>query len=206
MTMAEPQGRFSPLGVAVVGMHGQLLWEVGTPVFRCRMPATQAMRNALDPSGVLHDPLARPCFALRVPKAPFALLEQALTFFRMLVYTAGGSMEGLVYLHYAGGGWKLAVPMQQVSASQVRAAAVRPEDRVAIEIHSHGRLPAYFSETDDADEVDGFIYGVLGDVTAWSPSARFRVGHAGCFYALSLDELFRVPRAAAASSRQVRRG
>ena len=56
-------------------------------------------------------------------------------------------------------GYQLARPRQITSGVAVR---YEPSDGCVLQLHSHHRMPAYFSHTDDADEQGLCLYGVLG--------------------------------------------
>lgn len=62
-----------------------------------------------------------------------------------------------------------------------------------LEIHSHGALPAYFSQTDNADEQGFMAYGVIGDLDKPTHSMRFRIGVYGVWYKIPLTTLFTAP-------------
>jgi PRTRC genetic system protein A len=55
---------------------------------------------------------------------------------------------------------------------------------LAVDLHSHGALPAFFSATDDADdEGEVKLAGVLGNIDTDTPSAAFRL----CALGLAVD-------------------
>lgn len=58
-----------------------------------------------------------------------------------------------------------------------------------LEIHSHNTMQAYFSKTDDNDELLHGFYGVVGTVDA-EPTMRFRVGMEGFFTEIPTYRLF----------------
>lgn len=60
-----------------------------------------------------------------------------------------------------------------------------------MEIHSHGKFPAGFSEKDNADEkgIPG-VFGVVGNVDTDAPTFAFRAGNDGVFSELSLSDIF----------------
>jgi hypothetical protein len=159
----------------------------------------------------------RPHFRMRVPRAPLSLLAAAMQFFRgvmtfgvaerlneneVFVMRAGcernpgekgglAQLEALVWLTYAPErGWRLAIPPQVVAPGAVETGPIAARDRVGMVIHSHGRLEAYFSGVDDADETDGLIYGVAGRLHQAAPSVRFRVGYAGHFLDVEVADVF----------------
>jgi len=49
------------------------------------------------------------------------------------------------------------------------------DEEVILDLHSHGRYPAYFSATDDRDDTGFNMCGVLGNVDRDTPSAAFRL-------------------------------
>lgn len=55
---------------------------------------------------------------------------------------------------------------------------------LAVDLHSHGRGPAFWSATDDEDDRGVRVCGVFGDVDRPRPSARFRLVLNGHFVAL----------------------
>ena len=58
------------------------------------------------------------------------------------------------------------------------------------EFHSHGRMRAFFSATDDRDEQGFRIYGVVGQVDQAAPRIALRVGIYGHFQELRLEDVF----------------
>jgi len=81
-------------------------------------------------------------------------------------------------------------PEQESSASSLRYKGGDDPD-ILMDIHSHCEMPAFFSKTDNADEQGFRLYGVLGNIFT-RPTARFRVGLYGDFWAVGLQTLFEV--------------
>lgn len=50
-----------------------------------------------------------------------------------------------------------------------------PDETVAVDLHSHGSAAAFFSATDDADDLGIKIAGVFGEVDQPDPTCRFRL-------------------------------
>ena len=96
------------------------------------------------------------------------------------------------------GGWELIVPAQVQTAT-----SVKPMDdgcgssyaRAVIEVHSHNRMEAFFSEWDDRDEQGFRLYGVIGDLghEGKRPSLRLRAGVYGNFYEIPAAWAFEMP-------------
>ena len=53
--------------------------------------------------------------------------------------------------------------------------AMAADETLAVDLHTHGRLPAFWSATDDRDDTGIKIAGVFGDLHQPKPSARFRL-------------------------------
>lgn len=79
-------------------------------------------------------------------------------------------------------------PTQQATASRVQARQPSPPDMI-LEIHSHGKMPAYWSATDNRDEQGACLYGVMGRLDN-RPQVRLRVGVYGYWQELSLTAVF----------------
>lgn len=94
-------------------------------------------------------------------------------------------------------GWHLEFPQQLASAERVEPVhkgAGTSEEEALIEIHSHHREAAYFSDQDDADEgtMSFRLYGVIGTIFD-QPAIRMRVGLFGHFYEYPASEFFDMP-------------
>lgn len=57
------------------------------------------------------------------------------------------------------------------------------------EVHSHGDYPAVFSGTDNVNEVDFLIYGVIGGFGS-KPTWLFRLGYGGFFQEVDVQDIF----------------
>lgn len=56
-----------------------------------------------------------------------------------------------------------------------RACALAADETLAVDLHTHGTLPAFFSATDDRDDTGIKVAGVFGNLDQSRPSARFRL-------------------------------
>jgi len=201
------QTHFSPLGNYVVGPDGIYL-ELGTPIFNARFCTTKEISSASWKSAQIdhhdtEDDNVAPVFELKAPPPPAGLLEEAIGLFRTVMkiqYSKNNQCqisndliqrEALAWMVYKEGvGWSLRVPKQTVSAYRVKSIPMTADDKAGVILHSHGMLPAYFSETDDLDEVDGFIYVVIGELHKEYPSIVMRAGYAGHFLDLNINDVF----------------
>lgn len=65
---------------------------------------------------------------------------------------------------------------------QYRTPPLLDGEHLAVDLHSHGGLGAFFSSTDDADDAGSFkVAGVIGHVDREEPSASFRLCIGGMF-------------------------
>jgi len=67
---------------------------------------------------------------------------------------------------------------------------MRSDMVVVMEIHSHNTMPANFSSTDDADETEPGVYGVIGNLDQKTPTMKFRCVLDGVFKEIAPNELF----------------
>ena len=100
--------------------------------------------------------------------------------------------EALVRIVLNDGEYSLIVPKElSVSRTHVEVPAHRPEDGLLVcEIHSHNRMPAFWSSVDDADENDAIVYGVIGDLGSNGETSRFRSFYKGSCVTLEKRDVF----------------
>lgn len=128
------------------------------------------------------------------PSVPEALLLEMWRLSCQSCTDAEQSMELLFHLLWVEGQWQLIVPEQVQESTSCRPLHTDRDsstNRAAIEIHSHGRMAAFFSTVDDQDESSGFrLYGVLGKVRSVHPEIMLRVGLFGHCWHVPLTQVF----------------
>jgi len=67
---------------------------------------------------------------------------------------------------------------------QYRMPRLADDEAIAVDLHTHGRLPAFWSSTDDRDDQGVKVCGVFGNLHDGEPSAAFRLAVNGRFIAL----------------------
>jgi PRTRC genetic system protein A len=118
----------------------------------------------------------------RVPAAIWrSLVADART------WALAGHEAMLAVLHEPPFGYRLLRPPQIVGATRV---VYRPTAATMLELHSHHRMPAFFSRTDDADEQALRLYAVVGRLDAERPEVAVRVGAYGYFLPLPWEDVF----------------
>jgi PRTRC genetic system protein A len=83
-------------------------------------------------------------------------------------------------------GYKFHIPVQDRSGGGVVYEAGK---NIVLEMHSHGKMHARFSPTDDKDESGLKVFGVIGDLDK-RPVVQLRIGVYGYFFDLSWKEVF----------------
>jgi PRTRC genetic system protein A len=74
--------------------------------------------------------------------------------------------------------WRIEYPAGHATNSSLTYTPVEPgeNEHVVIDLHSHGSLPAFFSDTDDADDAGSVkIAGVYGNLDTNAPTVCFRI-------------------------------
>lgn len=124
-------------------------------------------------------------FQLTVPKIPKIILLQVYQRFRRafpnecLLNICFNENEKRYYL---------VEPEQTASTSSVN--YLKTDDLVVMEIHSHGRARAYFSKTDDTDELATGFYGVVGRVNTFAPELQVRYSCGGRYKEFNPKDIF----------------
>lgn len=85
-------------------------------------------------------------------------------------------------------------PMQAISAGVGHLEAQRPDleehESLAVNLHSHGPIPAHFSPTDNRDDRNEVkIAGVIGSLDEDRPTVAFRICTGGEFIDLDVEKL-----------------
>ena len=98
--------------------------------------------------------------------------------------------ERFFAVRWDGRAYRLVVPEQEGTATRLE---YTPPAGVVAEFHSHGSSRAFFSKTDDGDELGFRIYGVVGRLDDPEPEMSLRVGVYGHFAPLGWPQVFDGP-------------
>jgi PRTRC genetic system protein A len=110
---------------------------------------------------------------VKLPRIPGQLLRAVLADAQ-----ANLQQEMMYHLRFEPGqGWAVTRPAQD--RSWARVGYQMDPTGVALDLHSHHRMPPFFSGTDDADEQGGRFYGVLGHLDRPQPELALRLGMYG---------------------------
>jgi len=118
-------------------------------------------------------------------KIPFRLLEEIIQFFREVMTIKKAEQEAMAHILYnekdkesSDRGYRIAIPNQVVSKASVKYESdhILDGDIIALDIHSHNTMGAFFSGTDNGDDRIRMGYsGVVGKLDAKVPEMVFRL-------------------------------
>src|SRR3989339_57759 len=132
-------------------------------------------------------------FKIKLPKIPVVLLLTCLSFFKK-VYMKHQS-EALLQIFWDRNrkSYYIHCPPQQVGPASVKFehnTAMEKENILALEIHSHGNMQAFFSAVDDGDEKATRLYAVAGQITEPLPQLKIRACCGTSSIPVSLEDIF----------------
>lgn len=162
-----------PEGIYAYTLHGNgLALRASRPELRATLPLAVCSVRGRAP--------LTPGIQLLIPRLPAIYLQEVLRQARQARDAQGQQIEQLWYLGWnaRSSTWWLDSPPQAatpVSVISTAGARYPPHQHAVLEIHSHHHLMAYWSPTDDRDELGFRIYGVLGVINT-NPCIRFRIG------------------------------
>lgn len=174
---------YDAIGYQYLMAGNGLFIRTETRFFTATVPVKRAIVRGL--------PLLKGRFGLRVPKLPESLLTAVFTDARRARRPDGGLNEVLYQFHHDGQTVQLKKPPQQATAISVTSSTSNSTgENILCDLHSHGNMGAFWSETDDMDERNGRLYAVVGKVDSEKPEMRLRVGIYGYWMSLPVTALF----------------
>lgn len=131
-------------------------------------------------------------YEYHLPKMPGNLLLSIFSFFEKVAKEKGTEVLVRVYYDPDEESYHLSVPEQTVSGASVYTEVPLDMDLWPVmDIHSHCFYPAFFSSTDDEDEIGGRLYAVIGTVLS-RPQILLRAGTGGLRIPLDISAAFEV--------------
>ena len=159
-----------------------------TRFFTALLPVTACTVRGLPP--------LRPQFQLLVPRIPARLLDAVLADAQCARRPDNGLNEVLYQFHHHGRAVQVKKPAQHTTPTSVTTSvatrvttAVTDAASTICDLHSHGNMRAFFSQTDNADEQGARLYAVIGKLDS-EPEMRLRVGVYGYWHPLPLTAVF----------------
>ena len=175
---------YDAIGYQYITAGNGLFIRTETRFFTAIVPVKRAIVRGL--------PLLKDRFRLLVPKLPESLLTAVFKDARLARRPDGGLNEVLYQFHHDGQTVQLKKPTQEATAVSVTSITTSNSDdeNIICDLHSHGNMDAFWSETDDMDERNGRLYAVVGKVDSDKPEMRLRVGVYGSWMSLPVSAIF----------------
>ena len=132
-------------------------------------------------------------FERKLRKIPKEILEEAIDYFRSdirlehMVKIFFNKAEDKFYLVKAGGK-KSGIRIDYDFGDNKF--LLNPDFIQVMDLHSHNRMPAFFSGTDNADECYTGVFGVIGELDKEKPQMLFRAGMEGVYQLVPAEYLF----------------
>jgi len=139
-------------------------------------------------------------FTPALPPVPFDLFAQILAFFRYFMQD-GRESEVMVYILWdkQQQEYTVSVPQQTVGKAHI-SVMIPPNEAMDAEryihvadIHSHNSMPAYFSKTDNRDELATRVYIVAGMLHLSLPGVAARICVGGRFVRIDARKVLEIP-------------
>ena len=123
-------------------------------------------------------------FTLNLPKKiPYEIFLQTISFFRGVADRFSNSEAALqIFWDRSKEEYFVYCPKQEVAGSTVdftRDPVMEQEHLLVMDIHSHNTMGAFFSATDNKDEKETRLFGVIGKIKDEVPEFKFRAVCAG---------------------------
>ena len=139
---------------------------------------------------------------INLPKIPFYILKQIVYFFWdvYIFYRAEAIVQ--IFYHLKESAYHIYIPHQAVNQSSVEFARnpeleQSKESILAMEIHSHGMHQAFWSSTDNQEELKHGFYAVIGDLSNFCYDRnhiRIRGATGGYHVEVRADKIFDFPK------------
>jgi PRTRC genetic system protein A len=136
-----------------------------------------------------------PFVTLRHTRLPEAILHATLADARTPQNCAEALIEVLYFFTLRDDTVSVVKPPQTGGLAHVRSdhTPTLPADPVVLELHTHGSMSAFWSDTDNRDEQGFRFYAVVGHLDRDTPTVRLRLGIYGHFWEVPLRVLFDMP-------------
>lgn len=127
-------------------------------------------------------------------KIPMVLLTTVKAFFRAVIDAKGTAVEAMIWILWnQERGYYLHVPNQVVGHASAKYdwAGLPPDSSIIVDIHSHADFNAFFSGTDNSDDMNSIRYsGVIGFNNRPNPVTVWRFNYFGMKIDLKLEDIF----------------
>lgn len=115
-------------------------------------------------------------------KLPLSILQYTINLFKVVNEVHGAEFQLQYYWDRENKKYIVHYPLQKTNGAHVdyiREVDLERRYLLVMDIHSHNTMGAFFSGTDDSDEKETRMFGVIGKITKDIPEMKFRVGCGG---------------------------
>ena len=134
---------------------------------------------------------------MRLPKIPLLILLQIISFFKDINNKHGSEAIVQIFWNRQKKEYFCYCPKQEVSGASVDFKRDKEKEKrylLVADVHSHNDMDAFFSFTDDKDEKETRLFGVVGNVDKALPNIQFRASSGNGSIEVSLEEIFDLKR------------
>lgn len=133
-----------------------------------------------------------------LPPVPFSLFIEIMAFFHYFMEKVHTEVMAYIYWDKQQERYSIRVPMQTVGQASI-SVVIPPDETIdedryihVADIHSHNSMPAFFSKTDDRDELATRVYMVVGRLHEY-PEICARISVGGRFVPIDICTVMDIP-------------
>lgn len=134
---------------------------------------------------------------MRLPKIPLSILLQIISFFKDVNLRYESEAIVQIFWDRQKKEYFCSCPKQEVSGASVDFKRDKEKEKrylLVADVHSHNDMDAFFSFTDDKDEKETRLFGVVGNVDKALPDIQFRASSGNSSIEVSLEDVFDLKR------------
>jgi hypothetical protein len=129
-------------------------------------------------------------------KIPTPIFDQIIGFFKSVMKLHGRSLEAMAFVMWTvEQGYFVHIPEQTVSQASVKYdPATLPAGIIVLDIHSHNDMGAFFSGTDNGDDLHTIRFSaVAGHLSRPTPETIWRFNFGSTKYEMKMEDVFEEP-------------
>jgi PRTRC genetic system protein A len=130
---------------------------------------------------------------MKLPKIPLPILFQVISFFKDVNKEYGSEAIVQIYWDRQKKEYFCFCPRQEVGGASVDFKRDKEKEKkylLVADVHSHDEMSAFFSGTDDRDEKETRLFGVVGNIKDPLPDIQFRAVSGNGSVEVSLEDIF----------------
>jgi PRTRC genetic system protein A len=132
---------------------------------------------------------------MKLPKIPLSILFQIIAFFKDINLIHGSEAIIQIYWDREKKEYFCFCPKQEVCGSSLEFKRDKEKDKkylLVADIHSHNIMSTFFSGTDDKDEKEARLFGVIGNIMDQLPDVMFRASSGNSSVEIPLEKIFEI--------------